>query len=101
MKDILKVKKQVLFESLIELNWLDVHLFKLGTKLGAQDSTKQEIAESLLNFFIKNDVGNKIAKIKHALREEVEPYLEYDESGISELDRKYEKNLSEFPPALE
>ena len=71
MSDTLNIEKQVLFETLVELNWLDVNLFKLGAKLGSQDSTREGIAEALLDFFTKNDVGNKIAKIKNSLRDEV------------------------------
>jgi hypothetical protein len=69
--------------------------------MGEKNLTKQEISELLFDFFVKNDVGNKLASIKHLLRSEVEQYLIYDDSGISDLDRMYEKNLIEFPPMME
>ncbi|NHZ67059.1 hypothetical protein F2P44_22690 [Massilia sp. CCM 8695] len=55
---------------------------------------RAEIAASLLDFFIENDIGNKIAKVKNSLREAIEADLD-DESGINELERMYEHRLAD------
>ncbi|WP_426341224.1 hypothetical protein ACN9MU_05810 [Pseudoduganella sp. R-32] len=101
MENLVEIHKDVILNSLVNLNWIDVNLFRLGTSMGEKNLTKQEISELLFDFFVKNDVGNKLASIKHLLRSEVEQYLIYDDSGISDLDRMYEKNLIEFPPMME
>ncbi|MDQ1816027.1 hypothetical protein RBA41_22265 [Massilia sp. CCM 9210] len=100
MENHIKIEKQVVLEALTELNWLDTKLFRLGTAFAATNPSQQEIAASLLNFFIENDIGNKIAKIKISLREAIKADLDYDESGISELDRMYEHRLAEPSPTL-
>lgn len=99
MNKTLNIRKQVLIESIVELNWIDVNLFQSGTKLGVQDATRQEAAESLLDFVTKNDIGNRIAKIKYMLRDEIAPDLKYDKRGLSELDHLCKKNLADHPPA--
>ncbi|WP_426168320.1 hypothetical protein [Pseudoduganella sp. R-34] len=98
MDDMLGIKKDALFSSFASLNWIDVNLFRLGTNMGEMNLTKQESAELLLDFFVKNDIGNKIADIKQTLREEIEQYLDFDESGITDLDRICQRKLSECPP---
>ncbi|MDQ1923085.1 hypothetical protein [Massilia pseudoviolaceinigra] len=100
MENHIEIEKQMVLEALTELNWLDTKLFRLGTALAASNSSQQEIAASLLDFFIENDVGNKIAKIKNSLREAIEADLDYDESGISELERMYEHRLAQPSPTL-
>lgn len=62
---------QKMLDILAELHWIDANLFKLGTELGARDATEEEVATSLHRFFVSNNIGNKLAMARNALRDEI------------------------------
>lgn len=98
------MSKKILLEEdevikiLSDINWIDIHLFKLGTALGARDATRSEIAHSLLDFFTENDIGNKIGLIKENLRSEISASVTIDKLTADEIDTILEADLNEHPP---
>lgn len=100
MSDKISVNKKDILEVLSDLNWIDVYLFKLGTELGARDANKSEIADALLHFFSKNDLGNKIGQIKSQLRNEIEAAFIENGDEINEIDAKLDTDLDKNIPSL-
>jgi hypothetical protein len=89
------IELQKILDILSELHWIDVNLFKLGTELGARDATAEEVARSLHDFFVSNDVGNRLANAKNSLRDEVIAGSDMAAEVVSEfLEKKLESARS-------
>ncbi len=72
------MKKYVITESdllniFAEIYFLDSELFKLGTKLGTNDATQEEIRDEVYIFFKSHEVPKRLEKIRDLMTKNIQP----------------------------